>query len=257
MGSCRADTLRIGGFVDTSTVDWYSNVSLVVFFAGCNFRCPYCQNASLIPLDSGRTVGLQLLKERVDANQTLLDSVVFTGGEPLMQPAPLLEAAKIVKNSKLKLMLNTNGSVQEVVEKIVEEDLLDRLALDVKAPLTTDDYGRVAGLPHLGADLATSVNETLNICNKKNIDVEVRTTVVPSLSDYPDFIKSIATSIRGRCDAYYLQQFDNSGDILDPAFKKVSPPSKDELISLARVAIDVGVRDVYVKTRESGLQRIG
>jgi hypothetical protein len=81
--------------------------------------------------------------------------------------------------------------------------------------------------------------------------------VAPSLSDNPDFIKSIATSIKGRCEAYHLQQFDNSGDILDPAFKKVSPPGKDELISLARVAIDVGVRDVYVKTRELGLQRIG
>jgi len=63
--------LRIGGFVDTSTVDWYGNVSLIVFFAGCNFRCPYCQNSGLIPMDSGREVGADVLRERIEISRSL------------------------------------------------------------------------------------------------------------------------------------------------------------------------------------------
>ena len=242
--------------MDASTVDWYGNVSLVVFFAGCNFRCPYCQNSSLIPLDSGKLAELQLIRERIDANRTLLDSVVFTGGEPLIQPAALTKAAKIVKDYDLGLMLNTNGSVLDVIEKIADEGLLDRLALDVKAPLTPEDYGRVSGLPRLGGELAANIDKTLRICNKADIEVEVRTTVAPSISDVPEFIEKIAASIKDRCEVYHLQQFDSSGDILDPAFKTLSRPGVDQLLSLGRVALNVGVKNVYIKTRESGLQRV-
>ena len=78
------EQLRVGGITDMSTVDWYGNVSLVLFFAGCNIRCPYCQNSELIPFDSGMLVGLDYLKERIEMSMDpvpQLDAVVFTGGE--------------------------------------------------------------------------------------------------------------------------------------------------------------------------------
>jgi len=78
--------LRIGGIVDMSTVDLYGNVSLVVFFAECNFRCPYCQNSGLISIDSGEEVDTELIRDRIRIGGKLLDAVVFTGGEPLLQP---------------------------------------------------------------------------------------------------------------------------------------------------------------------------
>ena len=78
--------MRLGGVVDTSTIDWYGNVSLVVFFAGCNLRCPYCHNSGLIPLDSGETLGPGYLRARLEKEKNLLDSIVLSGGEPLLQP---------------------------------------------------------------------------------------------------------------------------------------------------------------------------
>lgn len=249
--------MRLGGITDISTVDWYGNISAVVFFAGCNFRCPYCQNASLIPIESGKEAPLDLLRQRIEISLSLLDSVVFTGGEPLLQKDAMMEAAEIVKNFKLKLMLDTNGSLPNVVEILLDADLVDRVAIDVKAPLTAEDYGRVIDLPLLGAEMAEAVEETLDTCNNHAVEVEARTTIVPALSDEPDFIRRIASSLRGRCNVHYLQQFDNSGDILSERLKELKPPSRERMVELAKVALGEGVDGVYIKTRELGLERMG
>ena len=137
--------MRIGGIVDMSTIDWYGNVSLVVFFAGCNFRCHYCQNSSLLPLDSGQEVDAEYLRRRIKVGRDLLDAIVITGGEPLLQPEGIEEVAGIARDLGLKLLLDTNGSRPNVVRKLLEAGLIDRVALDVKAPFTQQDYTRVVG----------------------------------------------------------------------------------------------------------------
>lgn len=249
--------MRLGGITDMSTVDWYGNVSLVVFFAGCNFRCPYCQNSGLIPLDSGEEVGLELLRRRIEVGLSLLDAVVFTGGEALLQQEAVTEAAELVKDFGLRLMLDTNGSLPSVVERLLCAGLVDRVALDVKAPLTAEDYGRVIGLPQLGAEMAEAVSRTLEFCNGHGVEVEARTTVAPTISDDPEFVRRIASSIKGRCSIYYLQQFDNTGNVLSPRLKKLKPPSRESMVLLAEAALGEGVVNVYIKTRELGLERVG
>lgn len=249
--------MRLGGITDISTVDWYGNVSSVVFFAGCNFRCHYCQNSSLIPVDSGREVGPDFLRQRIETNLGLLDSVVFTGGEPLLQRDALMEAAEIVKSYRLELMLDTNGSLPNVVESLLDSHLLHRVALDVKAPLTPEDYGRVINLPLQGTGVIEAVEKTIDICNSHGVEIEARTTVVPTLSDEPEFIKRIASSLRGRCNVFYLQQFDNTGDILNPRFKELNPPTREQMVELAEAALGEGLEGVYIKTRELGLEKMG
>ena len=249
--------MRLGGITDISTVDWYGNVSMVVFFAGCNFRCPYCQNSDLIPVNSGEEVELELLRRRIEGGLNLLDSVVFTGGEPLLQEEAVLEAAELVKDLGLKLMLDTNGSLPSVVEKLLDAGLVDRVALDVKAPFTAEDHGRVIGLPRLGGEMAERVECTLKLCISHSVEVEARTTIAPTVSDDPEFIRRIASSIKGRCSLYYLQQFDNTGNVLSPLLKELKPPNREEMVELAEAAIGEGVGDVYIKTRELGLERMG
>jgi len=249
--------MRLGGITDISTIDWYGNVSAVVFFAGCNFRCPYCQNSSLIPLNSGEEVDPEQLRHRIEINLSLLDAVVLTGGEPLLQQEAMMEAAEIVKGFGLKLMLDTNGSLPRAAEKLLDADLVERVALDIKAPLTAEDYSRVIDLPKLGSEMAEAVEHTLELCNSQGIEVEARTTVAPTLSDGTEFIRRIASGIRGRCSVYYLQQFDNTGDVLSPRLKELKPPSREAMVQLAEVALEEGVDGVYIKTREFGLERIG
>lgn len=246
----------VGGIVDTSTVDWYGDVSIVVFFAGCNFRCPYCQNPSLIPLDSGVDTSLEAIQKRIESNRSLLDSVVFTGGEPSLQPEPLIEASRIAKKLGLKVMVNSNGSRPKCLERLISEEIVDRVALDLKAPLNGEVYGVVCGLPDIGWNIVKNVEDSLKVCWSSGVELEIRTTVAPTLSDDPLFIKQIASVIKGKCDVYYLQQFDNLGDVLDPSLKRLNPPSIEVMESLAKIAVEEGVEDVYIKTRERGLKRI-
>jgi pyruvate formate lyase activating enzyme len=249
--------LRVGGITDMSTVDWYGNVSLIVFCAGCNYRCPYCQNSGLIPLDSGREIELSFLKERFEANKVINDAVVFTGGEPTLQPEAIIEAAKLAKRHDLKVMLDTNGSVKENVDIVLRSGCIDRVALDVKAPINLIDYGMVTGRPDLGDVSVEAVENCLNLSRELDIEMEVRTTIAPGLSDTPEFISKIAASIKGRCDVYYLQQFDNLGEVLSQTLKQEKPPTREAMMSLSREALRTGLRNVYIKTRSNGLERMG
>lgn len=251
--------MRIGGVVDKSTVDWYGNVSLIVFFAGCNFRCPYCHNSGLIPMDSGEEVDLEYLRQRILINMTpvpVLDSVVLTGGEPTLQAKAVREVAGLVRELGLKVMLDTNGSDAKALESLLEAGLVDRVALDIKAPLNPTDYARGAGVSNAGGIVA-NVERTLDICKEYGVDVEARTTVAPTVTDSERFIREIARGIRDRCEVYYLQQYDNTGEVLSPRLKELAPPSKERLLELAEVALGEGLGNVYVKTREDGLERIG
>jgi pyruvate formate lyase activating enzyme len=240
-----------------STVDWYGNVSLVVFCAGCNYRCPYCQNSGLIPLDSGREIDLALLKERFEANKMINDAVVFTGGEPLLQPDAIIKAAKLAKSLGFRVMLDSNGSIKENIEIILNSGYVDRVALDVKAPLNSKDYGVVIGRPDLGKISVEAVKHCLNLSKERGIEMEVRTTVVPGVSDDPAFIRNIAESIEGLSDAYYLQQFDNLGEVLSQTLKQEKPPTREAMMSLAHEALKTKLRDVFIKTRSNGLERVG
>lgn len=251
--------LRLGGITDMSTIDWYGNVSMVVFWAGCNIRCPYCHNSTLIPLDAGTEVDLSLLEERIQESLTpvpSLDAVVFTGGEPILQMESVIEAAKLVKKYGLLLMLDTNGTVFERVEKILKTGLIDRVALDVKAPLNPESIGALTHVPEMAEVHTCSIINTLKLCKTMGIPVEARTTVAPGVSDSDAYILQIARDIKGYSDVYYLQQFDNQGDVLSPELKEMDPPSRESLISLARAAIEEGVKNVHIKTRFEGLEEI-
>lgn len=251
--------LRLGGITDMSTIDWYGNVSMVVFWAGCNLKCPYCHNSALIPMDSGTEVGLSLLDERLHQSMNpvpSLDAVVFSGGEPILQADAIIEAAKLVNKYGLLLMLDTNGTVFELVERILESGLIDRVALDVKAPLNPDSIGELTQVPEQAKNHTESIIKTLKLCNSLGIPVEARTTVAPGVSDAEEYIRQIGRDIKGYSEVYYLQQFDNQGDVLSPGLKEMDPPSRESLISLAKAVVEEGVKNVHIKTRFDGLERV-
>jgi pyruvate formate lyase activating enzyme len=251
--------IRIGGITDMSTVDWYSNVSRVCFWAGCNIRCPYCHNSLLIPVDSGTVVNLAYLEDRLQKAMypiPSLDAVVFTGGEPLMQVEAVIEAAKLVKTHGLKLMLDTNGTLYEAAEKALKTGLFDRVALDVKSPLTPEAFGKLSQVPEMAEKYTKEILKVIKLCNELDIPIEARTTVAPDVSDGEEFIREIARAIKDKTMVYYLQQFDNQGDVLDPELKKKDPTEKELLIKLAKIALSEGVSPVYIKTRFEGLEQI-
>jgi len=246
---------RVGGVVDLSTVDWYGKVTSMIFFAGCNFRCPYCQNASLIPVESGKEVDTVDLHKRVEENVDVIDAVGFTGGEPCLQVEALKDLARRAKGIGLKVFLNTNGSNAVAVSSLADEGLLDYVALDVKAPFRPESYGRVVGVEHLSRDMTRSIKAVLETCLEKKLMVEARTTIVPKLIDQETDVRNVASEVVG-VDLYVLQQFRPEGDLLDQSFKNLTPPTREDLLRLAKAAAEYGLREIRIRTRERGEEKV-
>jgi pyruvate formate lyase activating enzyme len=217
---------------------------MIIWFAGCNFRCPFCQNGGIVPLVSGREETVTTISAAIDENVRWIDGVVFSGGEPTLQRDPLVELARHTKGRQRGVMVDTNGSRPSVVEDLLSQGLVDRVSLDFKA--APERYPEVTGV-----DWAPKVLETLELSLRSDAEVEVRTTIVPGLVGRRD-IDAITPRIKG-CDVYYLQQFRPEGNLLDPTLAKVQPPLPNDLMKLARVA-KKHVDRVGIKTREFGIQ---
>lgn len=246
---------RIGGTTDLSTIDWHGKVTSMTFFAGCNFRCPYCQNASLIPTESGREMDTDEIFRRIEKNVDVIDAVGFSGGEPCLQVEALKDLARKARNLGLKVFLNTNCSTPAAIAELLDEGLLDYMGLDIKAPLKPESYGRVIGVTRTAEDITHKVRATLEKCLQKKAAFEVRTTIVPNLIDREEDVQEVAREIIG-APLYVLQQFSPEGDLLDQSFKNLTSPNREKLILLAKTAAQCGVREVRIRTRERGEEKV-
>lgn len=247
---------RIGGIQSVSTVDWSGHVTSLIFTAGCNFRCPFCQNSTLIQMNSGQEIKLSELLKRVKKDLVLADSIGFTGGEPCLQPELILETFKWSRTIGVKTYLNTNGSFPSVIEDLANQQLVDYVAFDVKAPLKTNIYSKVIGVSSGVENIVNNIKDTIRICSSKLLDYEVRTTVVPSLIDDEHSIREIAQAVRD-APSYVLQQFYPSDTVLNEKLRITQSPKRRHLHSLAKVAKAEGIRNVYIRTRTHGLEKVG
>ena len=246
---------RIGGLQSLSTVDWNGHVTSLIFTAGCNFRCPFCQNSALLSMNSGREIELNELLNRIEIDLTLADSIGFTGGEPCLQPELLLETFKWSRKIGLKTYLNTNGSFPLIIENLIHQQLLDYVAFDVKAPLKPNTYSKVIGISNGVEKIISDIKDTIRICTRNLLDFEVRTTVVPTLIDDEDSIKEIARTIRD-APSFILQQFYPSNNVLNEQLRKIRSPKRVDLQALARVAKEEGIKNVYIRTTTHGLEKV-
>ncbi len=202
-------TLLISGLQKLTLLDYPGTVACTVFTGGCNFRCPFCHNASLVrPGDLNRENEeaqiLSFLKKRVG----ILDGVAVTGGEPLLHtdmPAFLEK----VRALGYRIKLDTNGSFPDRLIEIVRAGLVDRVAMDIKnAPGL---YAETAGLP--GLDLKP-IERSKDFLLSGEVDYEFRTTVVKGLHTAESLLGA-ARWIEGAKE-YWLQQYRDSGNVLTP-----------------------------------------
>jgi pyruvate formate lyase activating enzyme len=171
--------LKIGGFQAFSLSDYPGNAAAIVFTQGCNFRCPFCHNGSLIPSDvpGGACIPEQKIVRHLERRRSLLDGVVVTGGEPTIQ-ADLLRFLRLIRGMGYALKLDTNGSRPDVLRRLLDENLVDYIAMDVKAP--PDRYDSLTGV----SVSMRGVRESIRLIGRSGIRHEFRTTIVrPLLSD--------------------------------------------------------------------------
>ena len=222
--------MRIGGLQKVSLIDYPGKVSCVIFLLGCNFDCPYCHNPELVKRDLwkghflSKSEILEFLKRRIG----LLDGVVLSGGEPTLQK-DLSSLCEKIKQSGYSIKLDTNGSRPQVIKRLIDDGLVDYVAMDIK----TDpfDYVPLIAKNYNPDDIIASVKAIM----ESGLDYEFRTTCVKPIVD-SHTIKKIAKNIKG-ATLYSLQHFHNSR-VLHPEFFRETTPeySEDELMGLKSIA---------------------
>lgn len=216
---------EVKSFIKDSLVDWPGKVSAVVFLGGCNFRCPYCYNADLVLRpESLPNVELDQIADYLVSNP-LLDGVVVSGGEPTIHP-DLPELIRWLGSFKLAVKLDTNGSNPEMLRLLLEENLLDYVAMDLKAPLDGESYRRATG-----ADCVEKVRESAEILMSSSIPYEFRTTLVPGLLGPEDVVRMVK-QVKG-ARKYALQQFKPAQELVG-TLKNTDPYPPELLQRLAR-----------------------
>lgn len=167
--------MAISGMVKTSTIDYPGLLSTVIFTSGCNFDCFYCHNRSILK------PALKQMEEKdvfsfLEKRKNLMDGVVISGGEPLLQP-DLPSFLKTVKEMGYRIKLDTNGSFPERLEALLESRLIDYVAVDYKAPWSR--YPEICGCR---PSEVKAVKKTFHMLSESTLAFEVRTTVIPQLS---------------------------------------------------------------------------
>ena len=167
--------MRISGIVKSSLVDFPDLISCVFFVPGCNYNCFYCHNRPLLD-GTKEEITPEYVEDFLDKRAGFLDGAVISGGEPTLQP-DLIPFIKSVKARGYKIKLDTNGSAPQVVRQLLGSNLCDYYAVDYKAP--ADRYKEICG-PEADAG---RVQETIKLLLDHKIPFEVRTTVIPQLSE--------------------------------------------------------------------------
>ena len=222
--------MHIGGLQKSSLVDYPGKLSSVIFFSGCNFDCPYCHNPELArgcttcPADLTTANICHFLEQR----QGFLDGVVVSGGEPTLQN-DLADLCRKIKGLGYPLKLDTNGSRPRVLEHLIDEKLVDYIAMDLKTdPILYKSYIK----PDCGSD---PILASIRILMESGIDYEFRTTCVKPIVTL-ETIENMSHIIQG-ARLYALQRFRNN-DVLHPEFFRgvENEYSDEELIQLKAIA---------------------
>ena len=224
-----AETL-IKGFIEASFLDWPGRVASVVFLPSCNLRCPYCHNASLVLTpDNFEEISIGGILSGIEENAGFIDGLVITGGEPTVSGG-LLELLERFRLSGIPVKLDTNGTRPELLEKILENGLVAAVAMDIKAPLTSEEYSVAAGRE---VDV-TAIKESINLLLGARVEVFFRTTVVPVLHD-EDAIRRIKREIPGH--RLILQSF-RPDEALDPQYRKMLAFNAEDFEKLNKIALE-------------------
>jgi len=219
--------MKIGGIHTCSLIDYPGKICTILFAQGCNFRCPYCHNPQLVapelftdPLQQER------IFDFLHRRRGKLDAVTISGGEPTLQPG-LVSFIRRIKELAFAVKLDTNGSRPAVLRELIENELLDFIAMDLKAPLAR--YAEVVGTPVA----AEAIRESVQLIMKSGAEYEFRTTWVPGLLG-PDDLDDMMREVHGAA-RYVIQRFVPERT-LDPRFRCPAPASSPSPEGLAALA---------------------
>ena len=218
--------MGIKGFIKTSLVDWDGNITSVLFLPNCNFRCPMCHNYGLIlSPDKYPDVDYKEIEKYLFENSDFIDGVVITGGEPTLFK-DLDGLCRRLKEIGMKIKMDTNGYNPDKLSHLIDRELIDYIAMDVKAPLEEEIYSRLAGVK---VDIKR-IEKSIDTIKNSGLDYEFRTTVVPTFLTGRDVIE--ISKFLSPARRFVIQQF-NPENAMSEKLRKVKPYERDFLKELS------------------------
>lgn len=217
--------MKIHGLQKMTLLDFPGRVACTVFLGGCDFRCPYCHNFELVTGEAKPLMDDEELFAFLEKRHGLLDGVAITGGEPCMNPG-LPDLLRRIREMGFMTKLDTNGYHPEVLEKILEEGLVDYVAMDIKN--SPEKYAETVGLAELDM---SRIEKSITLLVNGPVDYEFRTTVVKEFHQEADFEK-IGEMIRG-AKRYFLQCFTDRDTV---PYGNLHGPESEEMEQFAEIA---------------------
>lgn len=238
----------IKGLIENSLIEWEGQITAVVFLPGCNLRCRYCHAPHLVlEPDQLENIPIQAVRDCIASQRGWVDGVVISGGEPTGHGQELRELIRFFRRIPTRVFLETNGTHPDVLHKLLFMNLLDGVAMDVKAPLAPVKWRRITR-SDVNID---SIRQSIRLILDKAPDHEFRVTLVPGYITHDD-VEAIARSIEG-ARRLALQNF-RLANCLDESLGSVVPFATEELEAMAKRARPY-VQEVVVRgaTRVNGL----
>ena len=218
--------MLIEGLQKTTLLDYPGCVACTMFSHGCNLRCPFCHNAGLVVRKPSNIISIEEISEFLKKRKGILDGICLTGGEPLLQK-DAIDFIRYLKEFGYKLKLDTNGFYPDKLKSVIENGLVDYVAMDIKS--SRENYAKAVGIPDIDI---TPVEESVRLIMSSGIDYEFRTTAVKGLHLVSDFEK-IGVWIKG-AKRYFIQQFIDSGDIISEGLSAFTKEETEKPLAAVR-----------------------
>ena len=218
--------MNIAGVQKVTLLDYPGKVACEIFTQGCNFECPFCQNSSLIPITNTGEFSEEEIFEYLVLRKKILDGVVITGGEPTVQK-DLKGFIKKIKDLGLLVKLDTNGGNPKVLQELIDEKLVDYVAMDIKNIF--NKYNITSG-KKINLD---NIKKSIEILKASKIDYEFRTTIIKEMHSLDDIV-SICKLVGNA--KYYLQNFEDSENVIDHSLHGFS---REELLFIVKYLKDL------------------
>lgn len=228
--------MNISGIQKLTLLDFPGKLACTVFTSGCNFRCPFCHNASLVLPGMSEHIDESEVFSFLKKREGILEGVCITGGEPCLQ-SDLESFIEKVKALGFSVKLDTNGSFPEKLSALLEKGLLDYVAMDIKT--SPERYAEVTGVTN--KSFFENVKKSVELLKECGIPHEFRTTTAKELQNAEDFLK-IGQWLRGE-KRYFIQQYESSGELVG---KEMTPYEKAELEEFKKL-MENFVEDVEIR----------
>lgn len=219
----------IKGLVKLTLLDFPARLAATVFLGGCNMRCPFCHNASLVLRDGGENISEESFFAFLDGRRGKLGGVCITGGEPTLY-SELPTFIRKIRSRGFAVKLDTNGTNPDMLESLINDGLVDYVAMDIKS--CKSGYPSASGVSNIDI---SKIERSVDILMEGKVDYEFRTTLVKELHTVA-YMEEIGKWIRG-ASRYFLQGFEDSGDLISDGFSAHDTKTVAEILEAVRAYV--------------------